>query len=110
MNAFLWKVYHEIVGDIMRQKARLIATLASAIEKSKERIDEQSFLNIARKRAQDFTMNRKMPFDKLVLFMVNMVKSSAQTCLDRFFDLTGQENAHMTQQSFSEARQNSSTL
>lgn len=37
--------------------------------------------------------------------MLNMIKSSIQTCLDRFFELTGQWDEHITQQSFSEARQ-----
>ena len=46
-----------------------------------------------------------MPFNKLMLFMLNMIKSSTQACLDRFFDLIGVEDVHMTQQSFSEARQ-----
>ncbi len=45
-----------------------------------------------------------MPFNQLVGFMLNRVKCSIQTCLDRFFESTGQEDVHMTQQSFSEAR------
>jgi hypothetical protein len=46
-----------------------------------------------------------MPFNQLVVFMLNMVKSSIQTCLDRYFEKTCQEDMHMTQQSFSEARE-----
>ena len=75
------------------------------ISKCNEKADDQKFLDIAKKRPQDFTRNRKMPFNRLVLFMLNMVKNSTQTCLDRFFDLIGLEDVHMTQQSFSEARQ-----
>ena len=46
-----------------------------------------------------------MPFTKLVLFMLGMVKSSIQTCLDIFYEKIGQIEVHMTQQSFSETRQ-----
>lgn len=37
--------------------------------------------------------------------MLNMVKSSVQTCLDKFFELSEQEDVRMSQQAFSEARQ-----
>ena len=90
---------------LMKKNARATIDTMSAIETSKSRIDDQGFLNSARKRPQDFTRDRKMPFNKLVLFMLNMVKCSIQTCLDRFFELTSQDDVHMTQQSFSEARQ-----
>lgn len=46
-----------------------------------------------------------MPFNQLVAFMLNMVKKSIQNCLDTFFEDIGQEDTHMTQQSFSEARE-----
>jgi hypothetical protein len=80
-------------------------TLAAVIEASVGMITGKEFLNSARKRPQDFTRIRKLPFTGLVFFMLNMVKSSIQTCLDRFFEQTGQEETHMTQQSFSEARE-----
>ena len=105
VNTFLWKVYHEIEGDIMRRKARRTITLWSVVETSEGRIDDRGFLDSARNRPQDFTRDRKMPFKNLILFMLNMTKSSIQTCLDRFFKLAGQEDVHMAQQSFSEARQ-----
>jgi hypothetical protein len=105
VNTFLWKVYHEIEGDIMMRKAKKTITLWSVIETSEGRIDDQGFLDSARNRPQDFTRDRKMPFKTLILFMLNMTKCSIQTCLDRFFKLTGQEDVHMAQQSFSEARQ-----
>jgi len=78
--------------------------LETLVETSRGRINEQEFLDTARKRPQDFTRNRKMPFNKLVLFMLNGVKKSIQTCLDNFFEEIGQEDIHMTQQSFSDAR------
>lgn len=46
-----------------------------------------------------------MPFTDLVHFMLNLIKSSIQTCLDDFFEMTGNDAIHMTEQSFSEARQ-----
>jgi hypothetical protein len=39
------------------------------------------------------------------MFMINLVKTSTQTALDRFFDVIGTPDIQMTQQSFSEARQ-----
>jgi hypothetical protein len=67
-------------------------------------LKSKDYLEFAKQKTQDFTRNRKMPFVKLMLFMLNMVRCSTQTCLDRFFDLIGQSDARMTQQSFSEAR------
>jgi len=37
--------------------------------------------------------------------MLNMVRQSTQTALDKFFELLGKDDIHMSQQSFSEARQ-----
>jgi len=59
----------------------------------------------SKKRAEDFTRERKMPFAHLVCFMLNMLKQSTQTGLDHFFDLIGRKSLHMSQQAFSEARQ-----
>ena len=89
----------------MRKIASAHVTFLMAIEICKEKINNLEFLNFARKRPEDFTRKRKMPFDQLIFFMLNMVKCSTQTCLDRFFELIGQEHIHMKQQSFSEARQ-----
>jgi len=75
------------------------------VDTSKEMIDSQEFLKEAKMREQDFTRNRKMPFGKLVLFMLNMVKTSTKTALNRFFELIGQPEVEMSQQAFSEARQ-----
>jgi hypothetical protein len=67
-------------------------------------INSVGFLNRSRIKPQDFTRNRKMPFAKLVFFMLNMVKSSIQTRLNDFFENVSKENTDMAQQSFSEAR------
>lgn len=84
---------------------RKLVTLMSVMETSTGKINDPEFLDSARKRPQDFTRDRKMPFKQLVLFMINMVRSSIQTCLDNYFEMMGQEDVHMTEQSFSEARQ-----
>ncbi len=78
--------------------------MAAITEMSSGLIRSAEYLNNARKRPQDFTRKRKMPFDELIAFMLNMVKSSIQTCLDAFFERIGRTETHMTQQSFSEAR------
>jgi hypothetical protein len=57
-----------------------------------------------KQRAQDFTRERKMPFKKLILFMLGMVKESSQNALERFFPKLG-EATQMSQQAFSLARQ-----
>ena len=46
-----------------------------------------------------------MNFVQLVIFMINLVRTSTQTALDRFFNLIEIPQTNMTQQSFSEARQ-----
>ena len=88
----------------MRKQAKKRVGLSNVIEASKKKIEGQEFLDAARKRSQDFTRKRKMPFPQLVLFMLNLVKSSIQTSMDSFFEMVGGDEMHMTQQSFSEAR------
>jgi hypothetical protein len=39
----------------------------------------------SKKRRQDFSRNRKMPFKKLMWLMLSMVKESSQNALERFF-------------------------
>lgn len=79
--------------------------LSQVVESLRELISSQKFLQRARRRAVDFTRNRKMGFSRLILFMMNLVRCSTQTALDRFFELIGASDTHMAQQSFSEARQ-----
>jgi hypothetical protein len=79
--------------------------LASLAESLLELILSKGFTERARRNPKDFTRNRKMNLPRLVIFMMNLVKTSAQTALDRFFSVVGTPNIQMTQQSFSEARQ-----
>ena len=71
----------------------------------RELIMSKDFLERSKQRAADFTRNRKMNFAQLLTFMMNLVNTSTQTALDRFFWLVETPQVHMTQQSFSEARQ-----
>jgi hypothetical protein len=90
----------------MTKRRRRRLGLLSAAERCDGKVRSKEFRDSARKRPQDFTRNRKMTFEEMVYFMLNMIRSSTQTCLDRFFgQRPGMETAHMTQQSFSEARQ-----
>jgi len=79
--------------------------LSTLVISSSKKINSQDYLESSRQRPQDFMRDRKMPFEKLICFMLNMVKGSTQTCLDHFFELIGRNDVHMTQQAFSEARQ-----
>jgi hypothetical protein len=54
---------------------------------------------VNRKREQDFSRGRKMPFKKLMWFMPGMVKESSQNATERFFPKI-KEAVHMTQQVF----------
>jgi hypothetical protein len=67
-------------------------------------IGKLGFKNKSKKREQDFTRERKMGFQKLMYFMLSMIRESSQNAIERFFIKTG-ENIHMTQQAFSKARQ-----
>ena len=88
----------------MNEKSNTRITLEHLIELLTIMIHSREFLINSRMRSEYFTRNRKMPFSKLVLCMLNMVKSSIKTHLEEFFEYVTKENEDMTQQSFSEAR------
>lgn len=77
--------------------------LENYIEKSKNLINSKEFLEKTRENPVDFTRNRKMPFPKLIQFMLTRTKGSTQNALEKFFDKLG-EDTFMTQQAFSDAR------
>jgi hypothetical protein len=58
----------------------------------------------SKKRRQDFIRERKMPFKKLLCFMLGMVKESSRNALERFFPKI-KEAAYMSRQAFCLARQ-----
>lgn len=82
-------------------KARTI--LENYMKKSKNVINSEEFLEVSKENSHDFTRNRKMPFPKLIQFMLTRTKGSTQNALEKFFDKLG-EDVFMTQQAFSEAR------
>ena len=74
-------------------------------QKHRELIFSPHYKSRSKKNPSDFTRERKMPFAHMVCFMLNMLKQSTQTGLDRFFELVGKYDTHMSQQAFSETRQ-----
>jgi hypothetical protein len=67
-------------------------------------LEGTAYENRSKKREQDFSRERKMPFKKLIWFMLGTVKESSQNALERFFPKI-KETAHMSRQAFSMARQ-----
>ena len=72
-------------------------------KKTGKKVCNEDFKKEAKKREQDFTRNRKMSFEDLVLYMLLSLKNSTATALRRFF-IGMSMNVFMTQQSLSEAR------
>jgi hypothetical protein len=72
-------------------------------QKTHEIVYSVIFRSLARKRPEDFTRNRKMPFEDLIFFMIFSLRSSIPTALRRFFEKKYSPET-MTQQSLSEAR------
>ncbi len=58
---------------------------ASCIEALKKKLFSDEFLARHRVAPRDFTRGRKLPFTRLVVFLLNIVRSSLQNELDRFF-------------------------
>jgi hypothetical protein len=63
------------------------------------------FLGLAKKNNVDFTRKRKLTFVDSFGLLINLVRTSAQTALDRFFPLFGDHSTSVSQQAFSKARQ-----
>ena len=89
---------------LMKNKKKGRISIADIAKKCEEIIHSKWFLNSARKRKQDFTRDRKLPFVLLVMFMLNMIKSAIQKSLDSFFEKTNHDDIHMSEQAFSLAR------
>ena len=68
-------------------------------------INGSGFMEMARKTPNDFTRNRTMPFNLLMVHIITSLKSSSASALRRFFVSVGMVFASMRQQSYSEARQ-----
>lgn len=70
---------------------------------TQSKVYSDEFKDESRKKATDFTRNRKMIFQELILFMLLSLKCSTSSALRRFFKDIGKK-VFMTQQSLSEAR------
>ncbi|MFB5270034.1 IS4 family transposase [Paenibacillus enshidis] len=73
------------------------------IQRTAELIYSVCFKEASRKKPTDFTRERKMPFEEVILFMLLSFKSSTKSALRRFF-IALSKPISMQQQSFSEAR------
>lgn len=78
----------------------LLETIVSKVSKL---IHGSDFKERSRMNPKDFTRNRTMSFEELMMFMLIQLKCSTQTGLRRFFAMIG-KHVFMKQQSFSEAR------
>lgn len=74
-----------------------------------EMINDGGYKVAVRKNPRDFTRNRKMPFEEVILFTLMSFKCSTQSALRRFFDMLG-KRVFMKQQSYSEARKKISVM
>lgn len=73
----------------------------------RKRLESESFLNRHRKRKQDFTRKRALPFVTIVLMLINMMKHSLQDELDEFFKELNREKVasrRVSKGAFSQAR------
>ena len=72
----------------------------------KARLFAPDFLERHRRSEKDFTRKRSLPFCRVVLFLMNLVKRSLQDELDEFFKIeTGEDVAtrEVTKSAFSQA-------
>ena len=90
----------------MKVKATTIprVSLEQIVDNTNEIINSKLFFQIAQIKPQDFTRKRKLPFTQLVLFLLNIVKSSTQVALNRFFELLDRVSTSISQQALSQAR------
>ncbi len=78
-------------------------TLLECAERIRAIFSNPRTMEEARTEARHFTRNRKMPFGRLLEYLLHGSKSATQSALNEFFK--GQEEgSHMTQQALSKAR------
>jgi hypothetical protein len=66
-------------------------------------LEKAGYESRSKKRKQDFSRDRKMPFKKLTRLALGVAKESAQNALERFFPKI-KEAARMSRRAFSQAR------
>lgn len=80
---------------------------AKIIEFLKETITSQDFISHHKKSDQDFKRNRSLPFSTVVIFLINLLRSSIQNELDHFFKAIHKSdiaNTEVTASAFCQAR------
>lgn len=77
------------------------------MDKIKEKIESQSFLESNRKSKNDFTRIRKLPFSSLILFMINLIKQTLQKELTLFMKhFSKNKFGNITKSAFCQSRLN----
>ena len=61
----------------------LAVTISASVSRAKLTLTESRF------KPEYFTRNRKMPFEKLLHFLISMYKTSSQAALNKFFESKG---------------------
>jgi hypothetical protein len=92
-----------ILGKSGFRKRVAPTILLKLIYLTNELLNSTEFKERSRTKAIYFTRKRKMPFNELMLYMLNSYNCSTQRGLNRFFT-TLRKQFSMKQQSFSEAR------
>jgi len=87
----------------MAMSPNAVKLMESTLTQTTHIIYSGAYKERSRKKPTDFTRDRKMPFEEVVMFMLISLKSSTQSALRRFFTMLGKK-VMMKQQSFSEAR------
>lgn len=62
-------------------------TCAKIVESIKQKITSPDFIARHRRHQNDFTRQRKLPFHMLIVFLINLLRSSYQDELDTFFKI-----------------------
>lgn len=92
----------------MRKKEGIQMKIKKAnniIKKIKNLINSRKFVESNRVSDNDFTRKRKLPFVKLVLFMLNLVKQTLQKELTQFMNLfSSTTDKHITKSAFCQSR------
>jgi hypothetical protein len=74
------------------QKAKLKRSFKNIYSNITELISRQDFIDRHRRSEKDFTRDRKLTFNRLIMFSLNQLKSSLQDELDKFFQVLGLSN------------------
>ena len=80
----------------------MVTLLATIIEKLMQKLGDPNLLKKSRFSEEFFTRERKLPFWKLVMYMLNIPNESTQVALNRFTKTLGDDP--VSQQAFSKAR------